>query len=548
MRSFLSHGSLITIIAFFVLVVFIGCSCESVNNNQRMDSALPSLFLSIQPDQLDSIYNNKDIKVPAQALFISVDRDILYDGPLKHIKTRGNSTFAKEKKPYTIKFFKKQSLLGLDKSKSFVLLANAMDESHIRNAIAFDLAHLLGLPAPKYTYLSLFVNDEYKGLYQMTNKVEVGKHTLNLIDLEKLNEEANDLPLDEYSSFCQKDEIQSIQCKGMQLEDLPEDISGGYLIELLQYYDARTISGFKSSNGEWINIDSPKHASKEEVNYIEHIFDTMVKAMNPSSGKTIAEYIDVHSFVLYYLLQEVLQNVDGCISSFYMYKDQGDSLFYAGPVWDFDLSINNVCAYGNYFSPNELSVRRWPGELSSDADILFNYLKQNPSFQEYVVDVYLKIFSPVFHNYLESGKIESLVSQISNEVERDERLYHNRIDPSYDVALSRVTSFLEQRLAFLDWYYQSDSSDMVCVMDVTDGTCPRCLFYPVGKPLNLPEPYYVEGYSNHSPVATWYYAGSDSVIKERTPLYKDCSIELRWREPTWWEVQFRRIRKKLIIW
>ena len=447
MRKFLFH-IFIPFILFVYLIVIHGCSQESVNQNQRIGPVLPSLYITIQSNQLDSILIDKNIKVSALAVLVSADEDTIYDGDLKHIKTRGNSTFAKEKKAFTIKFPRRQSFLGLDKSKSFVLLANAMDDSHVRNAIAFDLAHLLGLPAPKYNYLSLYINGEYKGLYQITNKVEVDKHTLNLADLEKLNERTNTLPLDEYAQFCYGDKPQTVQRKGMLLENSPEDISGGYLLELHQYYNKRTISGFESSNGEWINIRSPKHASVEEVDYIKRVFDTMIEAIKPFSGSNLTDYIDVQSFALYYLLQEVLQNVDGCVSSFFMYKEEGDSLFYAGPVWDFDLSINNVCAYGDFFSPNELSVRRWPGELSPDADMLFNYMKHNLQFQNYVVNAYLNTFSPIFHDYLESGKIEAIVNQIYTEVEHDEAVCHNRIDLSYDMALSRVTVFWSKGLHF----------------------------------------------------------------------------------------------------
>lgn len=488
-----------------ITILLIGCSREHTDKCQLTSSTLSSMYITIQPNKLDSIFVNKNIKASAQALLISFDNDTLYNGDLTYIKSRGNSTFAKDKKPFTIKFPSKQSLFGLDRNKSFVLLANAMDDSHIRNAIAFDIAHLLGLPAPKYTYLSLYINDEYKGLYQLTNKIDVGMHTLHI------------------------------------------GKSGGYLLELGQNNNKKIDNGFVSSNGEMIYVKYPKNASAEELEYIECLYDTMIEAIKPSSGKDLTDYIDIRSFTLYYLLQETLQNVDGCITSFYMYKHQWDSLFYAGPVWDFDLSINNVCSYGIFFSPYELSVRRWPGELSPDADLLFNRLKHNPQFQKYIVDAYINTFSPIVHEYLESGKIDELVSWIYYDIEQDERINHNRIDYSYDDALAKVTNFLEQRIEFLDWYYQTDTSEMICITDETDVYNPRYYYIPVGGRFILPEPFYVGGFYNNSPVATWYYVDSNEVVKDETQLFKDCAIELRWRKPTWLEVQERRIRKKLFF-
>ena len=98
----------------------------------------------------------------------------------------------------------------------------------------------------------------------------------------------------------------------------------------------------------------------------------------------------------------------------------------------------------------------------------------------------------------------------------------------------------------MDWYYQADTSEVLCVTDVTDSSNPRYYYISAGSAFDLPEPYYVGGFYNNSPVATWYYAGSANIIKDRTKLYKDCSIELRWRQPTRWETQLRRMRKKLL--
>ena len=112
----------------------------------------------------------------------------------------------------------------MDKGRSFVLLSNEYDYSYIRNAIAFDLAHLIGLPAPQYTFLSLYVNGEYIGLYQMTNKVEVSKHTLNITDLDELNKQANPRPLDEYEVFYHEKGQRINEYKGSLLEHDPEDI------------------------------------------------------------------------------------------------------------------------------------------------------------------------------------------------------------------------------------------------------------------------------------------------------------------------------------
>lgn len=55
------------------------------------------------------------------------------------IRLRGNSTRVFSEKPYRIKFDKKQSLFGLAKAKSWVLLADYLDSSGLHNYTALSL-------------------------------------------------------------------------------------------------------------------------------------------------------------------------------------------------------------------------------------------------------------------------------------------------------------------------------------------------------------------------------------------------------------------------
>ena len=284
-----------------IIVAITGCTRNEASK-QSQGSILPSLYISLPTEQLDSILNDRDVEVPAEALLITADNDTLYEGSLSHIKTRGTTSFlrAEEKKPFTRNLPKKQSWLGLDKSEHFVLLANAFDESHIRNAIAFDLAHDIGLPAPHYTYLSLYINGEYKGLYQMTNKVEVNKHTLNLTNLDKLNKQANPRPLKEYALFSDSSDKQIVVRKGALLECNPEDISGGYLFDMcgVDWIYVKSPSGFASDAGDYLRIRSPKYASPAEVDYIATFYNQTEAAIisddgyNPETNKHYSEYID----------------------------------------------------------------------------------------------------------------------------------------------------------------------------------------------------------------------------------------------------------------
>lgn len=554
----------------FVLVIIVasisGCT-RNETSKQPHRSVLPSLYINLLPGQFDSILNDLEKEVPAQATLITAENDTLFDDYLEHIKTRGNSTFkkAEAKKSFTIKLHKKQSWLGLDKSQHFVLLANAFDESHLRNTIAFDLAHDVGLPTPQYAYLSLYINGEYKGLYQITNKTEVSRHTLNLTDLDKLNKRANPRPLKEYTQFSDSSDKQIILRKGAMLACNPEDISGGYLLDLCgaDWIYVKSPSGFVSDAGDYIRIRSPKFASSAEVNYIATFYNSVEAAItsddgyNPETNKHYSEYIDTESFALVYLINELLLNQDGGLSSLFLYKDSDsiDSRLYAGPIWDFDRSIGNTINSDlELIMPNELFVNVKHGKTTwSHSHGIFYYLCKHEDFQEIVKKLYYQKISPSCHKYIESGTIDSLVDFLSEDADRDSRLYGTRRNMDYHSITGKTLVFLQKRLAFLDWYFSAPPEDIITINFQSNqvGAHHRNLqiYYPVGEPITV-----VPSLKSHpkrysrEPDFDLYIAGTDSIVPDNTVFNSAKTLELRYHEPTWKEAQKRRIRKKLEQW
>ncbi len=554
----------------FVLVIIVVSISDCTRNEaskQPHRSVLPSLYINLPPEQFDSILIDRDQEFPAEALLITADNDTLYDDYLSHIKTRGNTTFkkAEAKKSFTIKLPKKRSWLGLDKSQHFVLLANTFDDSHIRNTIAFDLAHDVGLPAPHYAYLSLYINGEYKGLYQITNKIEVSKHTLNLTNLDKLNKRANPRPLKEYAQFSESSDKQIILRKGALLACNPEDITGGYLLDLCgaDWVFVKSPSGFVSDAGDYIRIRSPKYASPAEVNYIATFYNSMEAAItsddgyNPETKKHYSEYIDTESFALVYLINELLLNQDGGLSSSFLYKDSDsiDSRLYAGPIWDFDRSIGNTTHSDlELIMPNELFVNVKHGKTTwSHSHGIFFYLCKHEDFQEMVKKLYYQKLSPSCHKYIESGTIDSLVDCLSEDADRDSRLYGTRKNMDYHSITGKTLDFLQKRLAFFDWYYSASPKDIITINFQSDqnGAHHRNLqiYYPVGEPITV-----VPSLKSHpkrysrEPDFELYIAGTDSIVPDNTVFNSAKTLELRYHEPTWKDAQKRRIRKKLEQW
>ena len=96
-----------------------------------------------------------------------------------------------------------------------------------------------------------------------------------------------------------------------------------------------------------INIKAPKlNYGSTEYNYIKDWiteFENVLKSStfsNPTQG--YQKYIDVDSFVDWYLINEITKNQDARnYSSIYLNVIPGEKIK-MGPLWDFDLAFGNV--------------------------------------------------------------------------------------------------------------------------------------------------------------------------------------------------------------
>ena len=131
----------------------------------------------------------------------------------------------------------------------------------------------------------MYLNGYYAGLYQLTEKVEVGKERVDIMDLSAENKKWND-PSQEYAAFEKGNE------RGIQLPRQPEDITGGYLMEwdIDGRYGEGT-SSFRTDRGQSVLLKEPSMASEEEVAYIREFVQEFEDALytedgvNPNTGK-----------------------------------------------------------------------------------------------------------------------------------------------------------------------------------------------------------------------------------------------------------------------
>ena len=260
------------------------------------------------------------------------------------IRLRGNSTRYFEKKPYRIKFDKKKSLLGLEKNKSWVLLADYMDNSSIRNYTAFSLGKKMDsldfTPSPNHVVL--YLNGEYKGLYLLVEQIDEKEGRTNV--------EADIAP--------------------MTQTEFP------FLIEMDRnalYEGVTGIDNFKLDYYYPMEIKYPEHDERgldegeEDVvfNYIREYMNAVFYTLNTNEKVTVsfrenpvsfADLVDVDSFIEYWLVNEIMRNQDSTWGSIYMHKTVEGKLEF-GPVWDFDWSLSSSYL-GKPYDKSEIDTAR----------------------------------------------------------------------------------------------------------------------------------------------------------------------------------------------
>lgn len=345
------------------------------------------------------------------------------------IRGRGNSTWKWDKKPYKIKLDKKESLLGLDDNRDWILLANYADKSLIRNTLAYEMGRVLDhlVWSPHSYPVDLFVNGEYQGVYALGEHMEVAN---GRVDIEEGSLEV--------------DTDYLLEIGGMAPTG---DVNGVHYF----HTDGRLVrfATFKSPNFEEITDEQKKFLT-----------DYFQKAENAiQKGEGYEAFIDVDSFVDWIILHELAYNLDSCFRrSCFMVKEKGGKIR-MGPIWDFDL------AFGN-FSRDNKNYDNWItiGSNEEDAYVQYNwctYLMRDEEFcdrlakrWEEVRDRLLEVANDTIDTY--GALLDGGSQQENYEVWKvwDVRTgYQSRwcmAANTYEKQLQYLRDFLENRAAWMD--------------------------------------------------------------------------------------------------
>lgn len=310
-------------------------------------------------------------KIPGYVFVTDVDPETgrsdllgegLYSGPMG-IEARGSSTIGRVKKSYSLEIQDQNGddldveLLGMPENSDWVLYGPLnFDRAMLRNPFVYRLSNQIGLYALRTQFVEIFVNldsslinrsSDYYGVYVFMEKNKRGPHR---VDVEKLLPSAREEP----------------------------EITGGYMLKI-DRPDPRD-DGFSAAR-EQIQYVYPKEEdiSGHQAAWIEGYFNDFGDALfgpnyrDPIEG--YARYVDVDSWIDFYLLNEFTKNPDAFVLSTYFYKPRSERIF-MGVVWDFDRTM------GNDDDPRALNPIGWGGRpgwwgrLFADPDFESRYKRR----------------------------------------------------------------------------------------------------------------------------------------------------------------------------
>ena len=298
----------------------------------------------------------------------------------------------------------------MPKHKRWVLLANWMDRTLLRNDVTFEISRKTGLDwTPRGKFVEVVLNGRYIGNYYLCEQIKIDENRVNIAEMEST--------------------------------DISGDaLTGGYLMELDVYYDE--VNKFKSATKQlpyMFKEPDEETLQPEQLAYFENYINGMESYMyndNWLISREYANYMDLESFADWWFVYELAKNGEpGHPKSCYMHKDRLGVLK-AGPVWDFDwgtytpgtgYTVKNAIYYGRLFQdPAFVNIvkSRWAA-LKSGFETIPDYIRNTASKTK------------------NSNKMNISMWPISSRVNGDETM-------SFDDAINRMISAYEEKLQWLD--------------------------------------------------------------------------------------------------
>jgi len=443
-----------TVLLCFILLSVISCKKEDDIQQEIIQEILPENRLPQVVINTNGATIVDEPKINAQ-MTITINEDIDYSGNIG-IEIRGSSSQSFPKKQFGFETRDATnedldvSLLGFPEEEDWILYAPYSDKALLRNILMYDVSRDIGRYASRAKFVDLTINDSYSGVYVLMEKL---KRDDNRININKLKDNENS----------------------------GEDVTGGYILKIDKasgpnntlYTDMNSItSSFapnEANSGQQIHFlyDTPNQEdiTTEQRTYISDYLASFENALassdftNPTTGYTA--FIDSESFIDYFLLNELSNNVDGYRLSTWLVKDKNEKLK-MGPIWDFNLAFGNANYCGGWstdvwaYKFNE----RCPGDIWQ-IPFWWDRLLEDPTFVSELKLRWEELRGGLLSDMAILHKIEtySELLTLSGSIEENFNTWpilgqyvwpNNFVGNSYEEEREYLTNWVSNRLNWLD--------------------------------------------------------------------------------------------------
>lgn len=296
-------------------------------------SGLPVIFINT-PGKAAVPSKHEDWLEGTSITLYNPDWTVNYSGTEDNIRGRGNSTWSYPKKPYALKLDSKAEILGMPKHKRWVLLANWMDRTILRNRISFAVAMKTDLAwTPHGEFVEVILNGKHVGNYYLCEHIKVDKNRVNIDELE---------------------------------DDLTDS---GYIFELDTYFDE--VNKFRSQYYSLpYMFKDPDEVNYAQFSFIQNYVNNMEASIYDNTrfvSREYTQYLDIDTFIDWWLVHELTGNEEPKHpKSSYMNKNTGGKLK-MGPVWDFDWGTFMPLNKWTILNRSEQGLNRFYDRLFQDA-------------------------------------------------------------------------------------------------------------------------------------------------------------------------------------
>lgn len=379
---------------------------------------LPALYITLNDNTPFSAVT-KEVYTAGTYTLVYGEEGGIYDEPLS-IKGRGNYSWSNPKRPYTLKFARDAGILGMKSARKWVILGEYVDKTLLRTYLTHKLALDIGQGDTfngDIRYVDVYLNGEYSGLYVITDSVQIHENRV----------------------------------------DVDEETEALFEIEAIYRHDDHTYCVDMRNGGHHIMYKKPDDIPDEmrfkNLEIFQDFFDKFHQSFEIGFDE-FSKYIDVESFVNWYIVNELVKNYDSAFtSSCYCYIKDGK--LHMGPVWDY-----HTC-YGN----QEVAMCRIPTGYHVRTSPWFSIMMDDEKFNRLVRERWTELRNDgVITHFID--QIPGLIDNMAESVDLNYKLWpaalketglrggRNRSFFTFEEEVDYLVNWTSTRIDWLDseWY------------------------------------------------------------------------------------------------